>query len=322
MPAWGSLSTLTADFVMSEYPRLSVVVPCYNEAPCVETFVQEINATGLDGIEIIFVDDGSADATLDIVRRLAERDTRIRYISFSRNFGKEAALYAGLRKASGQLIVTMDVDLQDPPSLLLEMIRAISEEGYDSVATRRSSRDGEPPIRSWFARRFYWLMHRFSDVQLVDGARDYRMMTRQMAESILSMPEVNRFTKGIYQWVGFRTKWLSYPNIERTAGQTKWSFRKLFRYSLEGIMAFSTAPLQLASWLGIASCLLAFCALLFIVCRALVFGDPVGGWPSLACIIVFFGGLQLLVGGILGNYLAKTYLETKHRPLYFVREEK
>lgn len=307
---------------MDENPKLSVVVPCYNEAPCVEVFVHAVDATGIAGIEFVFVDDGSSDGTLGIVKRLAKQDGRVRYLSFSRNFGKEAALYAGLKKASGDLVVTMDVDLQDPPSLLPEMMRAIVEEGYDSVATRRSSRDGEPPVRSWFARRFYWLMHRFSDVQLVDGARDYRMMTRPMVDAILSMPEVNRFTKGIYQWVGFKTKWLSYPNIERTAGQTKWSFWKLFRYSLEGIMAFSTAPLQLASWLGVSSCFLAFCALLFIVVRALVFGDPVGGWPSLACIIVFFGGLQLFVVGILGNYLAKTYLETKRRPLYFIREER
>lgn len=303
-------------------PKLSVVVPCYNEAPCVETFIHAIDATALENVEIIFVDDGSSDATLSIVRQLTAQDNRIRYVSFSRNFGKEAALYAGLKKASGDLVATMDVDLQDPPSLLPEMIRTIIEEGYDSVATRRSSRKGEPPVRSWFAKRFYWLMHRFSEVRLVDGARDFRMMTRPVVDAILSVTEVNRFTKGIYQWVGFRTKWISYPNIERTAGQTKWSFRKLFKYSLEGIMAFSTAPLQLASWLGMFSCLLAFLTLVFIVVRALLFGDPVGGWPSLVCIIVFFGGLQLFVAGILGNYLAKTYLETKHRPLYFVKEEK
>lgn len=287
-----------------------------------ETFIHAIDATALENVEIIFVDDGSSDATLSIVRQLTAQDNRIRYVSFSRNFGKEAALYAGLKKASGDLVATMDVDLQDPPSLLPEMIRTIIEEGYDSVATRRSSRKGEPPVRSWFAKRFYWLMHRFSEVRLVDGARDFRMMTRPMVDAILSVTEVNRFTKGIYQWVGFRTKWMSYPNIERTAGQTKWSFRKLFKYSLEGIMAFSTAPLQLASWLGMFSCLLAFLTLVFIVVRALLFGDPVGGWPSLVCIIVFFGGLQLFVAGILGNYLAKTYLETKHRPLYFVKEEK
>lgn len=306
---------------MSERPQLSVVVPCYNEAPCVEAFVRAIEATGMDGVEFVFVDDGSTDETLRIIKRLAERDGRIRYISFSRNFGKEAALLAGLRKSMGGFVVTMDVDLQDPPALLPEMARALMEEGYDCVATRRTSREGEPPIRSWFARRFYWLMRHCSDVALVDGARDYRMMTRQVVEAILSLPECNRFTKGIYQWVGFRTKWIAFPNVERVAGQTKWSFRKLFLYSLEGIMAFSTAPLQIASLLGVFCCGVAFLALLFVVTRALLFGDPVSGWPSLVCVIVFFGGLQLFVVGILGAYLAKTYLETKHRPAYLVKEE-
>lgn len=306
---------------MSESPQLSVVVPCYNEAPCVEAFVRAIEATGMDGVEFVFVDDGSTDETLCIIKRLAERDGRIRYVSFSRNFGKEAALLAGLRKSMGGFVVTMDVDLQDPPALLPEMARALMEEGYDCVATRRTSRDGEPPIRSWFARRFYWLMRHCSDVALVDGARDYRMMTRQVVEAILSLPECNRFTKGIYQWVGFRTKWIAFPNVERVAGQTKWSFRKLFLYSLEGIMAFSTAPLQIASLLGVFCCGVAFLALLFVVTRALLFGDPVSGWPSLVCVIVFFGGLQLFVVGILGAYLAKTYLETKHRPAYLVKEE-
>lgn len=306
---------------MSERPQLSVVVPCYNEAPCVEAFVRAIEATGMDGVEFVFVDDGSTDETLCIIKRLAERDGRIRYVSFSRNFGKEAALLAGLRKSMGGFVVTMDVDLQDPPALLPEMARALMEEGYDCVATRRTSREGEPPIRSWFARRFYWLMRHCSDVALVDGARDYRMMTRQVVEAILSLPECNRFTKGIYQWVGFRTKWIAFPNVERVAGQTKWSFRKLFLYSLEGIMAFSTAPLQIASLLGVFCCGVAFLALLFVVTRALLFGDPVSGWPSLVCVIVFFGGLQLFVVGILGAYLAKTYLETKHRPAYLVKEE-
>lgn len=307
---------------MSESPVLSVVVPCFNEALCVEAFVQAVDNAGEEGVEFVFVDDGSTDETLAVIKRLAAADGRIRYVSFSRNFGKEAALLAGLRKASGDLVVTMDVDLQDPPALLPEMRRAILEEGYDCVATRRSSREGEPPVRSWFARRFYWLMRHCSDVALVDGARDYRMMTRQVVAAILSLPEANRFTKGIYQWVGFRTKWLAYPNIERTAGQTKWSFRKLFLYSLEGIMAFSTAPLQLASLLGVLCCGAAFLALIFVVVRALLFGDPVGGWPSLVCVIVFFGGLQLFVVGILGSYLAKTYLETKRRPAYLIKEEK
>lgn len=307
---------------MSERPVLSVVVPCFNEALCVGAFVQAVDAAGVGGVEFVFVDDGSTDDTLQRIKALAAKDGRIRYVSFSRNFGKEAALLAGLRKATGELVVTMDVDLQDPPALLPEMCRAIREEGYDCVATRRSSREGEPPVRSWFARRFYWLMRHCSDVALVDGARDYRMMTRQVVEAILSLPEANRFTKGIYQWVGFRTKWLAYPNIERTAGETKWSFRKLFLYSLEGVMAFSTAPLQLASLLGVLCCGMAFLALTFVVVRALLFGDPVGGWPSLVCVIVFFGGLQLFVVGILGAYLAKTYLETKRRPAYLIKEEK
>ncbi|MBQ9694521.1 MAG: glycosyltransferase family 2 protein, partial [Kiritimatiellae bacterium] len=241
--------------------------------------------------------------------------------SFSRNFGKEAALLAGLQKASGTLITTLDVDLQDPPSLLPEMINAILNEGYDSVATRRSTRVGEPPIRSWFARRFYWLMHHFSDIALVDGARDYRMMTKQVRDAILSMPEVNRFTKGIYQWVGFNTKWIEFENIERIAGSTKWSFFKLFKYSLEGIMAFSTAPLQMASILGILCCIGSLLTLVFVFIRALLFDDPVGGWASLVCFITFLGGLQLFVTGILGNYLAKTYIETKHRPMYLIKEE-
>lgn len=304
--------------------ELSLVVPCFNEAPCVEAFVRAVDAAGVGSdarLEVVFVDDGSTDGTLEIVRALAARDPRVRYVSFSRNFGKEAALLAGLRKATGALVATLDADLQDPPALLPEMLRAIREEGYDCVATRRTSREGEPPVRSWFARRFYWLMRHFSDVALVDGARDYRMMTRRVVEAILALPEVNRFTKGIYQWVGFRTKWLAFPNVARAAGQTKWSFRKLFLYSLEGIMAFSTAPLQLASLIGVLCCAGSFVALLFVFVRALCFGDPVGGWPSLVCIVIFFGGLQLFFVGILGAYLAKTYLETKRRPLYFIKEE-
>ena len=244
------------------------------------------------------------------------------YVSFSRNFGKEAALLAGLRKAQGDLIVTMDADLQDPPSLLPEMVQGIEKEGFDCVATRRMTREGEPPVRSWFARRFYWVMRHFSDVALVDGARDYRMMTRQVVETILSLPEVNRFTKGIYQWVGFDTKWIAFPNVERVAGQTKWSFWKLVRYSLEGILAFSTKPLQVSSILGILCCGFAFLVLVFVFARALLFGDSVSGWPSLVCIIVFLGGLQLFFIGVLGAYLAKTYSETKRRPLYFIKEEK
>lgn len=293
---------------MDQSPKLSIVVPCFNEAPCVEAFVRAVDVTGLGGLEFVFVDDGSTDGTLAIIKRLAETDRRLHYVSFSRNFGKEAALLAGLRKASGENVVTMDVDLQDPPALLPEMLRAIGEEGFDCVATRRTSREGEPPVRSWFARRFYWLMQHFSDVALVDGARDYRMMRRQVVAAILALTEVNRFTKGIYQWVGFRTKWIAFPNVERTAGETKWSFRKLFLYSLEGIMAFSTVPLQLASWLGVLCCGAAFLVLGFIVVRALLFGDPVSGWPSLACIVIFLGGLQLFFIGVLGPISPKLTL--------------
>lgn len=307
---------------MSKTLLLSIVVPCFNEEPCIEAFVRAVDETKLSDLEFLFVNDGSTDGTLRILRKLAEKDSRVHYVSFSRNFGKEAALLAGLRKAQGDLIVTMDADLQDPPNLLPEMVQGIEEEGFDCVATRRMTREGEPPVRSWFARRFYWVMRHFSDVALVDGARDYRMMTRQVVETILSLPEVNRFTKGIYQWVGFDTKWIAFPNVERVAGQTKWSFWKLLGYSLEGILAFSTKPLQVASILGILCCGFAFLALLFVFARALFFGDPVGGWPSLVCIVVFLGGLQLFFIGVLGAYLAKTYSETKHRPLYFIKEEK
>ena len=307
---------------MSECPKLSIVVPCYNEALCVVRFVQTVVETGLNNFEIVFVDDGSKDETLPIIRRLSVEEVFIHYVSFSRNFGKEAALLAGLQKATGDYVVTMDVDLQDPPSLLPEMLNLIEAEGFDCVATRRTSREGEPPIRSWFARRFYRLMRMLSAIDLVDGARDYRMMTRQVVDAILAMPERNRFTKGIYAWVGFKTKWLEFPNVERIDGETKWSFWKLFLYSLEGIMAFSTAPLQVASVLGIGCCVVAFLVLLFLFIRALCYGDPVAGWPSMACLIVFFGGLQLFVVGILGAYLAKTYLEAKKRPMYLVKEEK
>lgn len=307
---------------MSKTLLLSIVVPCFNEEPCIEAFVRAVDETKLSDLEFLFVNDGSTDGTLRILRKLAEKDSRVHYVSFSRNFGKEAALLAGLRKAQGDLIVTMDADLQDPPNLLPEMVQGIEKEGFDCVATRRMTREGEPPVRSWFARRFYWVMRHFSDVALVDGARDYRMMTRQVVETILSLPEVNRFTKGIYQWVGFDTKWIAFPNVERVAGQTKWSFWKLLGYSLEGILAFSTKPLQVASVLGVLCCGFAFLALLFVFARALFFGDPVGGWPSLVCIVVFLGGLQLFFIGVLGAYLAKTYSETKHRPLYFIKEEK
>ena len=302
--------------------QLSIVCPCYNEAPCIDAFVHEICKSIPQGqkFEIVFVDDGSSDDTLMLIKQAASTHGFVHYISFSRNFGKEAALLAGLRKAKGDVVVTMDVDLQDPPAYLPEMIKGI-EEGYECVATRRMTRTGEPPIRSWFARRFYSFMKRFSDVELVDGARDYRMMRRKVVEAILSMPENNRFTKGIYQWVGFKTKWIAFENIARSAGVTKWSFWSLFKYAVNGILAFTTAPLQIASWLGVLSCLCSFGYLCWICFRVLMWGDPVAGWPSIICIIVFLGGLQLLMIGVVGAYLAKIYLETKHRPMYFVNEE-
>ena len=301
--------------------KLSIVVPCFNEEPCIEAFVRAVDETKLSDLEFVFVNDGSTDGTLRILRELAKKDARVHYVSFSRNFGKEAALLAGLRKAQGDLIVTMDADLQDPPSLLPEMVRGIEEERFDCVATRRMTREGEPPVRSWVARRFYWIMRNFSDVGVGVGAGDYRMVPRQVVVTILSLPEVNRCTKGIYQWVGFDTKWIAFPNVERVAGQTKWSFWKLVRYSLEGILAFSTKPLQVSSILGILCCGFAFLVLVFVFARALLFGDSVSGWPSLVCIIVFLGGLQLFFIGVLGAYLAKTYSETKRRPLYFIKEE-
>ena len=257
--------------------------------------------------EIIFIDDGSKDKTLEVIKKLSEQDECIHYVSFSRNFGKEAAMYAGFEHANGEYVVTMDVDLQDPPHLIPEMIRSIEEEGYDSVATRRVTRKGEPPIRSFFARRFYGLINKVSDADIVDGARDFRMMKRDMVNAILSMPEYNRFTKGIFGWVGFKTKWIEFENVERAAGETKWSFWKLFRYALEGIIAFSTVPLTIVSLIGVIVCIIAFLFLLFVVIRAAIFGDPVVGWPSLICVISFLSGIQLLGIGVVGMYLSKTY---------------
>ncbi len=305
---------------------LSVVVPCYNEEENVPYFYEELmkqesffTDKGVE-LEIIYVDDGSKDQTVPEVRRLHDKDERVHLVSFSRNFGKEAGIYAGLSKAKGDFVVLMDADLQDPPSLLPEMYSYI-EQGYDAVATRRVSRKGEPPIRSFFARMFYRLMRKISKTEIVDGARDYRLMTRQVTDAILSMKEYNRFTKGIFGWVGFQTKWLEYENIERVKGETKWSFWKLFAYSLEGIMAFSTAPLAIASILGVLFCILAVILIIVIVVRTLIFGDPTSGWPSMVCIISMLGGVQLLCIGIVGQYLSKTYMEVKRRPLYLVKEE-
>jgi len=305
---------------------LSVVVPCYNEEENIVDFYQELmknesffEKRGLE-VEIIYIDDGSRDHTVEEVKKLRERDERVHLISFSRNFGKEAGIYAGLQKARGDYVVMMDVDLQDPPALLPEMFAGI-DEGYDSVATRRVTRKGEPPIRSLFARMFYRLMRKISKTEIVDGARDYRLMTRQMADAILSMEEYNRFTKGIYGWVGFQTKWIEFENVERNKGETKWNFWKLLLYSFEGITAFSTAPLAFASIMGVLFCVLAFVMILFIIIRTVAFGDPTSGWPSLVCIICLISGVQLLCLGIIGQYLSKTYMEVKKRPIYIVKEE-
>lgn len=305
----------------------SCIVPCFNEEEVLPIYyeaMQKIMESQKDRLsfELIFVDDGSQDGTLQIVQKLCQKDDRIHYISFSRNFGKEAAMYAGFQHAKGDYVVTMDADLQDPPSLIPEMIRCIEEEGYDSVATRRVTRKGEPRIRSFFARKFYHIINKISDANIVDGARDFRMMKRSMVNAILSMNEYNRFTKGIFGWVGFQTKWLEYENVERAAGETKWSFWKLFRYAMEGIIAFSTVPLTMVSLLGVIVCIIAFAFLIFVVVRATIFGDPVAGWPSLVCVISFLSGIQLLGIGVVGMYLSKTYLETKHRPIYIEKESR
>ena len=305
----------------------SCIVPCFNEEEVIPLYYEEMQKVrkqeeGKIDFEIIFIDDGSKDKTLEVIKKLSEQDECIHYVSFSRNFGKEATMYAGFEHANGEYVVTMDVDLQDPPHLIPEMIRSIEEEGYDSVATRRVTRKGEPPIRSFFARRFYGLINKISDADIVDGARDFRMMKRDMVNAILSMPEYNRFTKGIFGWVGFKTKWIEFENVERAAGETKWSFWKLFRYALEGIIAFSTVPLTIVSLIGVIVCIIAFLFLLFVVIRATIFGDPVAGWPSLICVISFLSGIQLLGIGVVGMYLSKTYLETKKRPIYIKKESK
>lgn len=310
---------------------LSIVVPCYNEEAAVPIFYREtlkaveVLKNELE-IEFCFIDDGSKDGTLKSIKKLCEMDERVHFVSFSRNFGKEAGLYAGLQATSGDYVATMDVDLQDPPGLLPEMYKiiknSVGNEEYDCVATRRVTRKGEPPIRSFFARRFYKLINKMSDTEIVDGARDYRFMSRKMVDAVLKDQEYNRFTKGIYSWVGFRTKWLEFENVERSVGETKWSFWKLFLYSIDGILAYSTMPLSIASVLGIGFCGVSFVGMLVVIIRALIFGDPVAGWPSMVTIIVFLGGIQLLCLGIMGLYISKTYLETKRRPIYIVRERR
>lgn len=305
---------------------LSVIVPCFNEEENVEDFYLEFikNETYLCQeeieFELLYINDGSKDNTAVEIKKLHQRDARVHLISFSRNFGKEAGMYAGLQKSKGDYVVIMDVDLQDPPSLLPEMIEGIKE-GYDCVATRRVSRKGEPPIRSLFAKLFYRLMRNLSTTEIMDGARDYRLMTRQVVNSILDMHEYNRFTKGIFGWVGYETKWLAFENVERRKGETKWSFWKLMKYSIEGITAFSTAPLSFASVIGVLFCILAILLILVIIVRTAVFGDPVSGWPSLVCIISLISGVQLFCVGIVGQYLAKTYMEVKKRPIYLIKEE-
>lgn len=306
---------------------LTLVVPSYNEEESLPLFYQETekvrrNSLGDLTVEYLFIDDGSSDGTLEVIHQLAESDANVHYISFSRNFGKEAAIYAGLENASGDYVAIMDADLQDPPALLPEMIRYITEEGYDCVGSRRVTRKGEPPIRSWFARRFYHLMAHISKADIVDGARDFQMMNRKVVNAVLQMGEYNRFSKGIFGWVGYKKKWLEYENVERVAGETKWSFWKLLTYALDGIVAFSTAPLVLSSIFGIIACILAFIFIIVIIIRTLIFGDPTSGWPSLVCIILLISGVQLLCIGILGQYIAKTYLETKKRPLYLVEESR
>ena len=305
-------------------PLVSIVIPSYNEqevlALCVSEMSRVAGLISAAEFEFIFVDDGSADGTLALIKQAHEADSRVRYVSFSRNFGKEAALLAGLRAARGDYVAVLDADLQDPPELLVEMYRIITEEPYDCVAALRSSRTGESPIRSFFATRFYDLFNAVSSTSLVSGARDYRLMSRRMVDAILQLSEVNRFSKGIFSWVGFETKWLEYENVERAAGTTKWSFMGLVRYSLEGFLGFSAAPLALASALGFAFCLIAFVWIIFIIGRTILHNTAVAGWPSLACIVLFASGVQLFTIGILGQYLARTYMETKHRPVYIVRE--
>ena len=271
--------------------------------------------------ELLFIDDGSKDGTLSVIKELAANHEEIKYISFSRNFGKEAAMYAGLQHAQGDYVVFMDANLQDPPSLLPDMYKAVAEDGYDSAATRRVTRAGEPPIRSFFARIFYRLMNRISHTELVDGARDYRLMSRKFVNALLELSEYNRFSKGLFGWVGFRTKWFAYENVERVAGETKWSFWKLLLYAVDGIVAFSTVPLIASTIFGLLSCLLSFAGILFVIIRKLIVGDPIQGWASTVCIILLMGGIQLLCTGILGQYLAKTYLEAKKRPIYIINEQ-
>ncbi|MCL2528368.1 MAG: glycosyltransferase family 2 protein [Defluviitaleaceae bacterium] len=306
-------------------PKISIVVPCYNEEEALPLFITEVKNVASTmpqvSFEYIFVDDGSRDATLAVLRRYSKENDDIHYLSFSRNFGKEAGLLAGLEAATGDYVAVMDADLQDPPSLLPQMYNAITQEGYDCAATRRVTRKGEPPIRSFFANRFYKFINKISDTKMVDGARDFRLMTRQMVDSILDLKEYNRFSKGLFSWVGYNTKWIEYDNVPRVAGNTKWNFWQLLLYSMDGIVAFSVKPLALASFVGFILCLIAFIGIVFIIVRWVIFGDPVAGWASTVSIVLFVGGMQLLCTGIVGMYLSKAYLEVKGRPIYVVKEK-
>lgn len=304
--------------------KLSVVVSCFNEEEALALFYKEINAVSLKmkylDFEFIFVDDGSSDNTLKIIKKLRRKDKRVRYISFSRNFGKEASMYAGLEASKGDYVTLMDADLQDPPYMLEEMYSIIKNDEFDCVGTRRVTRKGEPPIRSFFARMFYRIINKISDIEMVDGARDYRLMTRQVVNSIISLKEYNRYSKGLFSFVGYKTRWLEYENVERVAGETKWSFWKLFIYAIDGICAFSTKPLVISAIIGFLFCFISFIMIVFIIIRTLLYGDPVSGWPSMVCIIFMVSGIQLFCMGIMGEYLSKTYLETKNRPIYIVKE--
>ena len=305
--------------------KISIIIPCYNEELAIPFFYDEINKVSKQiksNFEFIFVNDGSKDNTINVIKEYSKKDKRVKYINFSRNFGKEAAMYAGLEYSTGDYIAIMDADLQDPPSLLNEMLNILEnkDNDFDCVGTRRVTRKGEPPIRSFFARMFYKIINKISKIEMVDGARDYRLMTRQMVNSILELKEYNRYSKGLFQFVGYKTKWLEYENVERVAGETKWSFWRLFIYALEGILAFSTVPLAISSIAGIIFCLIAFILIIIIIIKTLIFGDPTSGWPSLVCIIFFVSGIQLFCIGIMGGYLSKTYLETKNRPIYILKE--
>ena len=305
--------------------KISIIVPCYNEEQAIPFFYDEITKIVEEmknNFEFIFINDGSKDKTIEVIKEYSKKDKRVKYIHFSRNFGKEAAMLAGLKLSTGDYVAIMDADLQDPPSLLPKMLSILEDPNndYDCVGTRRVTRKGEPPIRSLFARMFYKIINKMSKIEMVDGARDYRLMSRQMVDSILELGEYNRYSKGLFQFVGYNTKWLEYENVERVAGETKWSFWKLFLYAIEGIVAFSTAPLAISSITGILFCIISFIMIIIIIAKTIIFGDPTAGWPSLVCIIFFVSGIQLFCLGIIGQYLSKTYLETKKRPIYIIKE--